>query len=87
MRANMALTTSPTELAAEGKAAAAGVKAPGFIARFFERFTEARMRQAKAQVQSYLANMSDERLRDLGFTADETKALRAKSTIPANYWG
>lgn len=83
----MALTTSPMELAAEGKAAVAGVKAPGFLVRFFERLAQARMRQAKAQVQAYLAQLSDERLKDIGFTSDETKALRAKGTIPANYWG
>lgn len=83
----MALTTSPMELAAESKADVAAVKGPGFFARIFERITAARMRQAKAEVQAYLSHLSDERLKDLGFTADETKALRAKGSIPPNYWG
>ncbi len=83
----MAFTTSPMELAADGKAAVAGVKAPGFFVRFFERLVQARMQQARLQVQSYLAHMSDERLKDLGFSTDEAKALRAKGNIPTNYWG
>jgi uncharacterized protein YjiS (DUF1127 family) len=87
MRAIMALTTSPMELAADGKAAVAGAKAPGFFARFFERLIQARMQQARVHVESYLSHLSDERLKDLGFSTDETKALRAKGTIPASYWG
>lgn len=83
----MALTTSPMDIAAEGKADVAGVKGPGFLARFFDKLTQARMRQAKIQVQAYLSTLSDERLKDLGFSNDETKALRAKGSIPPNYWG
>ncbi len=52
-----------------------------------DRFINARMQHAEVQVQTYLAQLSDTRLADLGFSADETKALREKGRIPASYWG
>lgn len=82
----MATTTSPMEYAAQGKAAAAAQTTPGFFARLFERIKQARMRQAQVHVQSVLAQMSDTRLKDLGFSVDQTKALREKGRIPASYW-
>lgn len=59
---------------------------PGFFARAFERYMQARMRQGEAQVKRYLAHLSDPRLSDLGFTAEEIKVLRTEGRIPASYW-
>lgn len=84
----MATTTSPMEYA--GTAATTTTTAAptrGFFRRMFDRFINARMKNAEVHVQSYLAQLSDTRLKDLGFSADETKALREKGRIPASYWG
>jgi len=80
----MASTTSPMEYSGRGETAA---PAHGFFARAFERFTQARMKHAQVQIQAYLAKLSDQRLKDLGFTPDEAKAVREKGRIPASYWG
>jgi hypothetical protein len=83
----MATTTSPMEYA--GTAATTTTTAPtrGFFGRMLDRAIQARVKHAQVQVQAYLAQLSDARLKDLGFTADETKALREKGAIPATYWG
>lgn len=86
----MATTTSPMEYAGTaGSAATTTTAAParGFFGRILDRFVQARMKHAQIQVGAYLAQLSDARLKDLGFTADETKALRDKGRIPATYWG
>ncbi len=84
----MATTTSPMEYAGAA-ATTTTTTAPtrGFFGRMFDRFINARMQHAQVQVQTYLAQLSDARLKDLGFSADETKALREKGRIPASYWG
>jgi hypothetical protein len=61
--------------------------ARGVFGRMYDRIINARMHHAQVQVQAYLAQLSDARLKDLGFSADETKALREKGRIPASYWG
>lgn len=86
----MATTTSPMEYVGTANlATATGTAAParGFFGRMLDRFVQARMKHAQVQVGAFLAQLSDARLKDLGFTADETKALREKGRIPATYWG
>jgi len=86
----MATTTSPMEYAGTAGAGATtttAAPARGFFGRMFDRFVQARMQHAEVQVQTYLAQLSDTRLQDLGFSADETKAVREKGRIPASYWG
>jgi hypothetical protein len=73
-------------------AGSAGKTAPvaparGIFGRLLDRVVEARVKHGQVQVQAYLAQLSDVRLKDLGFTADQTKALREKGAIPASYWG
>jgi hypothetical protein len=59
----------------------------GFFRRFIDRIVQARVKHGQVRVQEYLTQLSNARLNDLGFTADETKALREKGRIPASYWG
>jgi hypothetical protein len=88
MRTIMASTTSPMAYAGSAATTPTTTAAParGFFGRMFDRFVQARMKHAQVQVGAYLAELSDARLKDLGFTADETKALRDKGRIPASYW-
>lgn len=83
----MATTTSPMEYA--GSAAKTKTTAParGFFGRILDRVVRARVKHGQVYVQAYLTQLSDARLKDLGFTADDTKALREKGGIPASYWG
>jgi uncharacterized protein YjiS (DUF1127 family) len=53
---------------------------------FYERLIEARMRQAQARVRSIFARMSDAQLADIGFNADQIRAVRVKGTVPTGYW-
>ena len=87
MRAIMASTTSPMEYAGTAATTTTAAPARGFFGRMFDRFINARIKHAEVQVQMYLAQLSDARLKDLGFSADETKGLREKGRIPASYWG
>ena len=83
----MATTSSTMEYTRPAATAPAAAPARGFIGRMLDGFVQARMKHAEIQVGAYLAQLSDARLQDLGFTADETKALRDKGRIPASYWG
>jgi len=83
----MATTTSPMEYAGTAAPTKTAAPARGFFGRILDRVIEARIKQAEVQVQAYMAQLSDARLKDLGFSADETKALREKGAIPASYWG
>ena len=86
-RAIMATTTTPVEFAGHGGTRTeTGTKKPGFLTRFFERLIEARIRRAEMQVQPFLAKLSNERLRDLGFTGDDISKLREKHYVQAVYW-
>lgn len=84
----MATTTSPVDFAGSAPATTTSA-APtrGIFGRFYDRLVNARMHHAQIHVQAYLAQLSDARLKDLGFSADETKAIREKGRIPASYWG
>jgi hypothetical protein len=87
MRTIMATTSSPMTYADPAATTTAAAPARGFFGRILDRFVQARIKHAQVQVQAYMAQLSDARLKDLGFTADETKALREKGAIPASYWG
>ena len=84
----MATTTSSIDFAGS-VTSGAEKSAPkrGFFGRLLDGFTAGQMRRAQVHVQSYLVQLSDERLSDLGFTPDEAKAIRQKGSIPASYWG
>jgi hypothetical protein len=83
----MATTTSPMVYTGTAATTTSAAPARGFLGRMLDRFVQARMKHAEVQVQTYLSQLSDTRLKDLGFSADETKALREKGRIPASYWG
>lgn len=53
---------------------------------FYERLINARMQQAQSRIRGIFTRMSDAQLADIGLTADQIKAVRAKGTIPASYW-
>ena len=82
----MATTTSTTDFVGHADTTATAAPKRGFFGRMFDRMVEARMGHARLQVAGYLARLSDDRLKDLGFTPDETKALRAQGTVPLTYW-
>jgi len=82
----MATTTTPVGFTAEATTTEAAAAKPGFLTRFFERIIEARVRRAELQVQPFLAKLSDERLRDLGFTGQDIEKLREKHYVQAVYW-
>ena len=82
----MATTTTPVGFTAETTTTETAAAKPGFLTRFFERIIEARVRRAELQVQPYLAKLSDERLRDLGFTGEDIEKLREKQFTQAVYW-
>jgi len=86
MRATMATTTTPVGFTAETTHTEAAPEKAGFFARFFERLIEARIRRAELQVQPYLAQLSDDRLKDLGFTGEDIEKLREKHYVQAVYW-
>ena len=66
--------------------ARAETRRPGLFARLIKALAAAREAQARRVVASHLATMSDDRLTDIGFTADEIKRVRAEGRIPASYW-
>lgn len=53
---------------------------------FFARMIEARTRSGEAAVRFHMANMSDDRLAGLGFTAEQIAYIRTNGKIPANFW-
>ena len=53
---------------------------------FFARLIEARTRRGARQVGFQMARMSDERLADLGFTAEQIAYIRTNGRIPAGFW-
>lgn len=53
---------------------------------FYQRLIDARMQQAQSRIRTIFANMSDAQLADIGFGADQIKAVRAKGTVPSSYW-
>lgn len=85
MRAIMATTTTPLGFTAGTHAEAAPAKA-GFFTRWMERIIAARMARADREIQPYLARLSDERLKDLGFDDRKIENLREKHYVQAVYW-
>lgn len=81
----MTTTTTPVGFPASARTEKAPAKS-NFLTRFFERIIEARMRRAELQVQPHLAELSDERLKDLGFTGERIGELREKHYAQAVYW-
>jgi hypothetical protein len=49
---------------------------------FYQRFIEARTRQARAQVSSALARKSDTELFELGLSRDRIREIRAVKHVP-----
>ena len=84
MRAIMATTTTPIGYTAEATSTAPGK--PGFFARFLEKIVQARIRRAELEVKPILARLSDDRLRDLGFTGEDIEKMREKHYVQAVYW-
>lgn len=83
MRAIMATTTTPVGFTAGTETTAAK---PGFFARWMDRIIAARMARAEREIQPYLARLSDERLKDLGFDGKAIENLREKHYVQAVYW-
>jgi uncharacterized protein YjiS (DUF1127 family) len=86
MRAIMATTTTPIGFTAEDTTTEATSAKPGFLSRFFQRLIEARIARAEQEVKPFLARLSDERLRDLGFTGGDIEKLRERHYVQAVYW-
>lgn len=65
---------------------AAGVDTAAPRKSFYGRLVDARMRQAQSRIRGIFGRMSDEQLADIGFSADQIRAMRAKGTVPTGYW-
>ena len=85
MRAIMATTTTPVGFTADTHTEATPAK-QGFLARWMDRIIAARMARAEREIQPYLARLSDERLKDLGFDGKAIENLREKHYVQAVYW-
>ena len=86
MRTIMATTTTPASFAVDTVRGEATPAKQGFLARFFESLIQARIQRAEREIQPYLAKMSDDRLKDLGFTGTDIEKLREKHYVQAVYW-
>ena len=82
----MATPTTPVGFAAEDISTETTAAKPGFFARFLERVLERGIGRAEAGVKPYLARLSDDRLKDLGFTGGDIEKLREKHYVQAVYW-
>ncbi|MFZ4808268.1 MAG: DUF1127 domain-containing protein [Hyphomicrobiaceae bacterium] len=58
----------------------------GFFTRLYKAMIAGRQARAQRMVNTYLANLSDTQLNDLGFTADEIKHTRKAAGLPVSYW-
>lgn len=81
----MSTNTTALGFHAAGDTAAAPAT-PGILRRFLDRLMAARQVRGKAHVHAYLNGLSDQRLADLGFSADRIKAVRAKDGAANSYW-
>ena len=63
-----------------------GKKHRGLFKRMLDAVFAARQAEAARQVAGFLANQSDTRLRDLGFTDAQIRELRQRGRIPVSYW-
>lgn len=85
MRAIMATTTTPVGFTADTSHTEAKA-GKGFFSRLLDSIIAARMARAQREIQPYLARMSDDRLRDLGFSGEAVEKLREKHYAQAMYW-
>ena len=68
------LALQPADIAASP---AVGPKAePNLFQRVFQGFVKAREAEARRRIYSFLAAHSDERLADLGYTAEDIRSMR-----------
>jgi uncharacterized protein YjiS (DUF1127 family) len=58
----------------------------GLFDRAFRRFIAAREARARILAYQHLANLSDERLLDLGFEPDEIRKVRAQTGTSPFHW-
>lgn len=83
-------TTSQTmgvmPAAASRATAARGEHKSGFFATLLDRFVKAREAEASRRVAQFLANQSDDRLTDLGFSSRDIAEIRSTGRIPAGYF-
>jgi uncharacterized protein YjiS (DUF1127 family) len=61
-------------------------KRAGFFRRALEAVIAARQAEACRQVAGFLANQSDARLKDLGFTDAQIREVRQQGRPPVSYW-
>lgn len=65
---------------------AEGARKESFFQVLCSRFIASREREATRRVAQYLAIQSDDRLADLGFSADQIGEIRRTGSIPASYY-
>lgn len=82
----MTMSTTSAFLGSTAETVVREPRSTGFFGRLIKAMTAAREAQARRVVASHLATMSDERLSDIGFTAEEIKAVRANGQVPSSYW-
>ncbi len=58
----------------------------GFLDRFFQRFIEARERQARSIVRQHLSTLTEARLAELGYEAAEIEEIKAHACDPVSVW-
>lgn len=80
---NMATTLGAAEMSTT---AVRTERKSGLFSRMLASMVAAREAQARRHVQNVLVQMSDLQLTDIGFTAEQIKAVRAEGRIPTSYW-
>jgi uncharacterized protein YjiS (DUF1127 family) len=81
----MIMTTSTRAIAPHGAIETEEPKS-GLFDRAFRRFIAAREARARVLAYRHLANMSDERLLDLGFDPAEIRKVRAQTGTSSFHW-
>ena len=61
-------------------------KRVGLFKRALDAVVAARQAEACRQVAGFLANQSDARLKDLGFTDAQIREVRQNGRLPVSYW-
>jgi uncharacterized protein YjiS (DUF1127 family) len=54
---------------------------------FWQWLIRSREAQGRARVRQTFRNMSDMQLMDIGLTPDQIRFVRAKGTLPTEFWG
>ena len=57
-------------------------KSAGWLKRAYDRLLAARERQATMYVVNYLAALTDNRLAEMGYTAEQIRAIRVDRKLP-----